>query len=57
LYRSPSPSKVAQSPGEGPMTPSTVMWVEMISFPMGTSTVGARPVAGPSETYEAQASL
>jgi hypothetical protein len=47
---------VAQSWGEGPMTPSTVMWVEMITFPTATSTVGARPVAGPSETYEAQAS-
>jgi hypothetical protein len=23
------------------MTPSTVMWVEMITFPMGTSTVGS----------------
>ena len=32
-----SGSKTAQSWGEGPMTPSTVMWVEMISFPMGSS--------------------
>jgi hypothetical protein len=37
------------------MTPSTVMWVEMITFPMGTSTVGSG-VVGPGEACEAQAS-
>jgi hypothetical protein len=47
-YRSPSPSRIAHRSGEGPMTPSRVMWVEMITFPWDLHS-RARSVAGPAE--------